>query len=81
MNALDGDESIYTHSQHGPNPVLLFTLNSLKFIKRVVVVNRTGLPEYALRLAGVKLNLLDSNKVLINSCVLTSNPTTTCTWP
>ena len=80
MNALDGDETNYTHSERGPDPKLLFTLNSLKFIKRVVVVNRTELPEYALRLSGVKLNLLDSNKIVIKSCTLTNDPTTTCNW-
>jgi hypothetical protein len=76
---IDGDENNFCHSTYGNiDKSILFTLKDLKFIKKVIVINRKDFGQS--RLAGVKLNLYDTDMKLIKSYTLTGDPTTICTW-
>ena len=78
-NALDSNEQTFTHAPAGALiTTIKYELNNLTFVKKVEVVNFVG--GQSARLQGVKLNLYDANMSLINSCTLTSNPKTECTW-
>jgi len=76
---IDGNENNFCNSTYvAIDKSVLFTLKDLKFIKKVIVINRKDC--CGDRLSGVKLNLYDTDMKLIKSYTLTGDPITTCTW-